>query len=57
MSNLNPITMTTFIYARGNGSAVHTPNEFFGRAMLRKFFGRPLVKGKLKVSWKPKFKK
>ena len=48
---------TMFIYARGNGSAVNTPNAFFGRTMLRKFFGRPLVKGKLKVTWKPKFKK
>jgi hypothetical protein len=45
---------TLFIYARPNGSAVHTPNYEFGRTMLRKFFGRPLVKGKLKVTWKPK---
>lgn len=48
---------TMFIYARGNGSAVYTPNLFLGRTMLRKFFNRPLVKGKLKVTWKPKFKK
>lgn len=49
---------TMFIYARGNGSAVYTSNSDFARTMLRKFFGRPLIKGKLKVTWKPKtFKK
>ena len=46
--------MTTYIYARGNGSAVHTPNYEFGRTMLRKWFGRPLIKGKIKITWKAK---
>lgn len=46
--------MTTYIYARGNGNAVHTPNADYARTMLRKFFGRPLIKGMLKISWKPK---
>lgn len=45
---------TTFIYARPNGSPVCTPNYEFGRTMLRKWFNRPLIKGKLKISWKPK---
>jgi hypothetical protein len=45
---------TTFIYARPNGSPVCTPNADYARTMLRQLFNRPLIKGKLKISWKPK---